>query len=361
MGSCETRELTEDDKSQLKSNKEIDSIIKTQKAERQVKIIVLGTGDSGKSTFIRQIYSQHGPDKELSKDKAKFLNVIKVNCLDSFKALLLCAQEHQYKVPEKLVPMIETVLEAEKLTVEVAKTMNKIWSKSKIQEAYMTYNHLLQIGSNEPYFWEKAKDIAHEDYTPDREDIIRAKLKTFGILDFEFVYNNCKFNLVDVGGQRSERRKWIHCFDKVNSVIYLSAIDEYDGKPLFEDDNASRFVESLMLFERLSSSAYFENTPFILFLNKIDLFENKIKHFPLSEAFPDDYENFVKNNNDCAEAETELDKGILFLREIYSSRYRGNETLYIFETNAIDKEMCAKIFDSIRDQVIFANMSRSGL
>jgi len=69
----------------------------------------------------------------------------------------------------------------------------------------------------------------------------------------------------------------------------------------------------------------------------------------------------VKQNKDCKELNTDLEKGILFLREIYSSRYRGQETLYIFETNALDKEMCAKIFDSIRDQVLFANMNRSGL
>jgi len=147
--------------------------------------------------------------------------------------------------------------------------------KKKIQEAYINFNHLLQIGSNEPYFWQKAKDIAQEDYSPSKEDIIRAKLKTLGILDFEFEYQESKFNLVDVGGQRSERRKWIHCFDNVSSVIYLSAIDEYDGKTLFEDDKASRFYESLTLFEKLSASPYFEDIPFILFLNKIDLFEKK--------------------------------------------------------------------------------------
>ena len=34
--------------------------------------------------------------------------------------------------------------------------------------------------------------------------------------------------MVDVGGQRSERRKWIHCFDHVTSVMFLVAISEYD-------------------------------------------------------------------------------------------------------------------------------------
>ena len=34
--------------------------------------------------------------------------------------------------------------------------------------------------------------------------------------------------MVDVGGQRSERRKWIHCFENVTSIIFLVALSEYD-------------------------------------------------------------------------------------------------------------------------------------
>ena len=36
------------------------------------------------------------------------------------------------------------------------------------------------------------------------------------------------FRMVDVGGQRSERRKWIHCFEGVKAIIFLTAINEYD-------------------------------------------------------------------------------------------------------------------------------------
>lgn len=42
--------------------------------------------------------------------------------------------------------------------------------------------------------------------------------------------------MVDVGGQRSERRKWIHCFENVTSIIFLVALSEYD-QILFESEN----------------------------------------------------------------------------------------------------------------------------
>ncbi|EJW74437.1 hypothetical protein WUBG_14655 [Wuchereria bancrofti] len=41
--------------------------------------------------------------------------------------------------------------------------------------------------------------------------------------------------IFDVGGQRSERKKWIHCFEDVNAIIFIAAISQYD-QVLFEDE-----------------------------------------------------------------------------------------------------------------------------
>ena len=38
----------------------------------------------------------------------------------------------------------------------------------------------------------------------------------------------CYFLVVDVGGQRSERRKWIHCFDDVRAIIFLEGLAGYN-------------------------------------------------------------------------------------------------------------------------------------
>ena len=46
--------------------------------------------------------------------------------------------------------------------------------------------------------------------------------------------------MVDVGGQRSERRKWIHCFENVTSIMFLVALSEFD-QLLFESENEVDF------------------------------------------------------------------------------------------------------------------------
>jgi hypothetical protein len=46
-------------------------------------------------------------------------------------------------------------------------------------------------------------------------------------------------SMFDVGGQRSERKKWIHCFENVTSIIFCVALSEYD-QVLLEEANQVR-------------------------------------------------------------------------------------------------------------------------
>lgn len=116
--------------------------------------------------------------------------------------------------------------------------------------------------------------------------------------------------MVDVGGQRSERRKWIHCFENVTSIIFLVALSEYD-QILFESENEvcpalsanivglerrinitffmlqNRMEESKALFKTIITYPWFQHSSVILFLNKKDLLEEKIMYSHLVDYFPE--------------------------------------------------------------------------
>ena len=62
---------------------------------------------------------------------------------------------------------------------------------------------------------------------------------------------------IDVGGQRSERKKWIHCFSDLKLLIFLTAVSEYD-QVLAEDQNTNRMTESLGLFKLLMDYQWFK-------------------------------------------------------------------------------------------------------
>lgn len=92
--------------------------------------------------------------------------------------------------------------------------------------------------------------------------------------------------MFDVGGQRSERKKWIHCFEAVTSIIYCVALSEYD-QVLLEETGQNRMQESLVLFESVINSRWFVRSSVILFLNKIDVFKAKLPKIPLERFFPE--------------------------------------------------------------------------
>ena len=117
--------------------------------------------------------------------------------------------------------------------------------------------------------------IGKKDFVPSTQDILRSRVKTTGICEINFLLKGMNFRVFDVGGQRSERKKWIHCFEDVTAIIFIVALSEYD-QVLVEDETTNRMHESLRLFDSICNNKWFVNTSIILFLNKKDLFEEKI-------------------------------------------------------------------------------------
>jgi guanine nucleotide-binding protein subunit alpha len=82
--------------------------------------------------------------------------------------------------------------------------------------------------------------LFEKNYIPGDQDILRARLRTTGISETIFDTGNMTFRMFDVGGQRSERKKWIHVFDNVQVVLFLVAISGFDHV-LVEDKNGVSF------------------------------------------------------------------------------------------------------------------------
>ena len=121
---------------------------------------------------------------------------------------------------------------------------------------------------------------------PNDEDIVRSRLKTTGVSEFVFAEEDLVYRVVDVGGQRSERKKWIHYFEDVKLVLFLVALSEYD-QLLYEDASVNRMQEALDLFNNICESEWLQHSEFQLVFNKTDIFREKLLHRPLQDYFPD--------------------------------------------------------------------------
>jgi G-protein alpha subunit len=93
-------------------------------------------------------------------------------------------------------------------------------------------------------FLDNVDKYADPSFVPTEEDVLRSRAKTTGISETDFSIDNTHFKMVDVGGQRSERKKWIHCFQDVTAVVFFVALSEYN-QTLYEDQTVNRMHESL--------------------------------------------------------------------------------------------------------------------
>jgi len=150
----------------------------------------------------------------------------------------------------------------------------------------LLYKAILFTDTHLHSYFDSIDRIATPDYIPNDQDVLRSRVKTTGITETTFIIGDLTYRMFDVGGQRSERKKWIHCFENVTTILFLVAISEYD-QLLFEDETVNRMQEALTLFDSICNSRWFVKTSIILFLNKIDRFKEKLPVSPMKNYFPD--------------------------------------------------------------------------
>ncbi len=143
-----------------------------------------------------------------------------------------------------------------------------------------------QLNDSAVYYFAAIDRMASPAYLPSDQDILRSHVKTTGIMETTFRVGELTYKLFDVGGQRSERKKWIHCFENVTARVLLVSLSEYDER-LYEDEGVKRMQEALTLFDSICNLRWFVKTSIILFLNKIDLSAEKLPRSPLEDYSPD--------------------------------------------------------------------------
>jgi hypothetical protein len=132
-----------------------------------------------------------------------------------------------------------------------------------------------QLNDSAEFYFDNVERLSADGYLPTTDDVLRSRVRTTGIVQSDFEIKKMPFSMFDVGGQRNERRKWIHCFDNVDAVVFVASLSEFDQN-LYEDETKNRLDEALELFQQIVGSKWFLNTSMILFLNKKDLFEKKL-------------------------------------------------------------------------------------
>ena len=353
------------DPTEKKANQSIDEQLWKDKSEDQelIKLLLLGAGESGKSTLFKQMIKIYGTGFS-AKDKQLYVPMIWNNTIQAMKELCIQSSNRRgdYEVrgaaaQEAFKEFVSDAVKPEqKLTPQVAQMIRTLWADAGIRNTHKLRSQF-QLVDSAQYFFENAERLAGADYVPTDEDLIRCRVRTTGIVEHRFEIDKNRFLMVDVGGQRNERKKWIHCFEGVTAVIFVAALSEYD-QVLYEDGKTNRMDEALELFQRTAESSYFENTSFILFLNKEDLFRAKIGRGPDKVPFS----AWSGAANMSAEDAADPERAIEYLTRVFETKFSNSkEKLYIRVTCATDSTNVKTVFTAVKDIILQHHLKESGL
>jgi len=352
MGVCGSSDLTPAEAAAVKQSREIES---KMSADHMVdatikKLLLLGAGGSGKSTLFKQMISIYGKGFS-DADRASYAKIISENIITAMKTLCQQASLMSIRIVAEREEKDFMDLEFKdrgsiKITKQHASLVKTLWEDDGIRKTFEKQSNF-QLVDSAQYFFERVDEVAIEGYTPTDQDIFRCRSATTGIVETSFTINGSEFNMFDVGGQRNERKKWIHCFEHVTAVLFVAAISEYD-QVLYEDNTKNRIEEAMELFEEISNNKWFNNTSMILFLNKRDIFKEKIKRVPLKEYFAD----YVHDD---------YDKAVEFISLKFRSLREAQGKLYHHVTCATDSENVGFVFHAVQHIVVSGAMAQAGL
>jgi|NOAtaT_7_FD_contig_81_965696_length_1238_multi_8_in_0_out_0_1 GTPase SAR1 family protein len=264
------------------------------------KVLVLGAGESGKSTVIKQLRFIHKSNKLTERELKRVKETLAENTFECFKALVDAAKNFGIELDDSEDRTTAEFCSSETadktvLTPEMARALTKLWNSAAIKKTYESRDKFWILDAVE-YFMENISRFAEPDFQPLEEDVVMARVRTTGIVTTEFTQRypdgkeewekEIQYQVIDVGGQRAERKKWFHCFDDVKAILFVINLAGYN-MVLFEEDTKNRMIEELELFRDTVRKDIFRRTPIFLFLNKKDMFEEKIRKVDLKTVFPE--------------------------------------------------------------------------
>ncbi|XP_013397549.1 guanine nucleotide-binding protein G(s) subunit alpha [Lingula anatina] len=278
---------SQDQDKSAQQSKRIDRMLKREHRHdlRRHKLLLLGTGEAGKSTITKQMKIIHINGFDRGERIEKVID-IKRNIRDSIATI--CGAMQIIGIPLERSdnqPCYDYILSKDThrpdfdFPQEFFLHTSKLWQDGGVQTCFRRSNEYQLLDSTQ-YFMDRLGEIRKRTYVPSDQDILRCRVMTNSIneIDFDVLEHGATipFSVFDVGGQKGERRKWIQVFsDSVTAILYVVDVSSFDVK-LREDETKNRLVDALENFDQVWNNPWLKNTSVLVFFNKIDQLKEKI-------------------------------------------------------------------------------------
>ncbi|XP_051567798.1 guanine nucleotide-binding protein G(s) subunit alpha isoform X1 [Myxocyprinus asiaticus] len=354
-------------KAENKRSRNIDKSLKAEKREYKQthRLLLLGAGESGKSTIVKQMRILHvnGFNAEEKKQKIQDIkNNIKEAIDTIVTAMSMLAPPVQLACPANQFRIDYILNLANQKDFEFTPVSRKefyehtktLWQDEGVRACFERSNEYQLIDCAQ-YFLDRIDTVKQSDYTPTDQDLLRCRVLTSGIFETRFQVDKVNFHMFDVGGQRDERRKWIQCFNDVTAIIFVVASSSYN-MVLREDNQTNRLQEALNLFKNIWNNRWLRTISVILFLNKQDLLAEKVLagKSKIEDYFPE-FARYTTPDDATPEPgeDPRVTRAKYFIRDeflrISTASGDGRHYCYPHFTCAVDTENIRRVFNDCRD------------
>ncbi|KAI9218643.1 guanine nucleotide binding protein, alpha subunit [Blastocladiella britannica] len=360
-------------------------IAKARKVEEtMIRLLLLGTAESGKSTVLKQLkLIHHGNlnDRDsstgatlssatnamsgsptlgdgLPMDAMTWKNVIRSNLADSLHLVLANVGVHgnglrsdAAKVAAKTVmENSEALKNSSETEFESLRGPLSTVLEDKGFKLAMSCGAKFNLLDSGPKFIQNALNIIDAQYQPSNEEILLARLPTTSITETLLDIQGNPFKVYDVNGSAKGRSAWIPFFDHCHAIVFVAAISSFD-QPLPDDPFINKLMDSMMVFEKVINHPLMKKSAFMLFLNKIDLLKEKLASgASVHEAFPD-----YGGSNEYEEV------SVFFAQRFASLKKNPKVKAYVHFTWATQTSQIKTVLKLMHHTIIQLNLETAGL
>jgi len=240
--------------------------------------------------------------------------------------------------------------------------MVALWSDPAVRTVLKIWNVRLEDSAG--FFLNDVERIASRSYEPSDDDVVRARLRTLGVQEYKIEFTSDQatsqngllgtmssieygreWRIYDVGGSRTARHAWVPYFDNVQAIIFLAPVSCFDQR-LSEDSRVNRLADSFMLWKSICESKLLAKANTILFLNKVDLLNLKLRSgVKIKDYLP----SYGERGNDAGTMIRYLRTKFKDILKHYSTEDRSS---YYHATTVVDTKATASTLQAVKDTIL---------
>ncbi|TFK17162.1 G-alpha-domain-containing protein [Coprinopsis marcescibilis] len=248
--------------------------------------------------------------------------------------------------------------QAGRILAACGEDIDRLWNHSGVQELLKAADITLE--EQPGFFLDQSVRVTDENYKPLPEDVLKARVTTVGPEEHVIQAENSgdphakEWVIYDVGGSRSQRAAWAQFFDDVNIIIFLAPMSGFN-QVLAEDESVNRLTDSLRLWQTICSNKILANVEFVIFLNKLDILNSKLK---AGIQFSQFVTSYVDKPNETKPVAKYLLDVFVSLHQQHSPRKRK---LHPHLTCAVDTRATSTVINRVREVILVKILSQSNV